>query len=203
CRSGSGRREPWWVAFARSSVTSWLERSHHGWLDVGRSADRATRLELRIGGLAHVQYLEPEDHFAAAERIVAVDRERPVLDPRHDEGARAPALAFHQDGSADLPVRLGHVVEAVGEDERLVSRAEDAIAVDGYLDHLAAAPAGELLVNGRREDLVVSVNVAEREFHAGQHLPRLAIDHLVGELDELAVGDGVAHVQWPCDAQKI
>ena len=46
----------------------------------------------------------------------------------------------------------------------------------------------------RRQDLVVAVHVAERELDPGEDVPRLPVGHLVGQLDELAGADGLAHV---------
>src|SRR6185312_3988748 len=99
------------------------------------------------GCVANGQYLEPEDDLPAAKRIVAVDRQCLVVDPRHDEAARMALVVLHENGGADLPIRVGDVLEVIGKDQRLVPRAEDAIAVDWHFDHIAGAPALELLVD--------------------------------------------------------
>ncbi len=111
-------------------------------------------------------------------------------------------VVLHEDRGADLPILLGHVLDAIGEHQRLVSRAENAIAVDGHFDHVAGGLARKLLVNGGRQDFIVSVHVAQREFDTGEDVPRLTVGDLVGELDELAVLDGVTHAESE-SAQKM
>src|SRR4029079_13702482 len=98
-------------------------------------------------------------------------------------------------GGADLPVLLGDVLDAVGENQRLIPRAEDLVAVDHHLDGVARALAFELHVHRRCEDFIVSVDVAQRELYAGDDVPRLPVGDLVGQLDELAVADDFARVR--------
>ncbi len=43
------------------------------------------------------------------------------------------------------------------------------------------------LARNLSEDFVVPMDVAQREVDAGEHMARLPVGHLVGELDELAV----------------
>jgi hypothetical protein len=44
-------------------------------------------------------------------------------------------------------------------------------------------------MHGRGEDLVVPMDVAERELDPGEHVAGLPVGHLIGELDELARSD--------------
>src|SRR3712207_7402653 len=51
---------------------------------------------------------------------------------------------------------LGNVLEGIGENQRLVPRPEDAIAIHGHFDHIAGRLARERLVDGRCQDFVMS-----------------------------------------------
>ena len=74
-------------------------------------------------------YLERKHNLPAAKRVVAVYRQRLVVDARDEKAAGLPLVVLHQDGGADLPVLLGNVLDAIGEHQRLVPRAEDLVAV--------------------------------------------------------------------------
>ena len=92
---------------------------------------------------------------------------------------------------------------SIGKNQRLVSGAEDLVAIDRHFDDVAGGLALQLLMDGRGQNFIVSVNIAQREFDPGEDMPRLPVGHLVGELDKLAVLDGFTHVKSERTAQKM
>jgi cell division protease FtsH len=56
-------------------------------------------------------------------------------------------------------------------------------------DDVAGGLSLQLPVDGRGEDFVVSVNIAQRKLDAGEDMSGLPVGHLVGELDKLAGAD--------------
>src|SRR5689334_2405190 len=160
-------------------------------IDIHARIDRSARHRLGIGRVPHGQDLEREDNLPAAERAVAVDRQRLVVQVRDEKAARLALVVLHEDRGADLAILLGNVLEAIGENQRLVPRAEDLVAVDHHFDGLAGGFALEPPMHRRSEDFVVAVDVAQRELDAGEDVSRLPVGDLVGQLDELAVADDV------------
>ena len=69
------------------------------------------------------------------------------------------AVVLHEDGGADLTVLFGHVLDKIGEHERLVPRPKDAIAVDPHFGHVAGGLTLQFPVDRRRQNFIVSVNV--------------------------------------------
>ena len=132
----------------------------------GSRADRPARFCLFVGCVAHSQYLERKDDLSAAKRIVAVDGQCLVVHPRHEKAAGLALVVFHEDGGADLPILLGNVLDVIGKNQRLVSRAEDLIAVDRHFDDVAGGLALQFHVDGRGQNFIVSVNIAQRKFDA-------------------------------------
>ena len=101
-----------------------------------------------------------------------------------------------------LPIFLGNVLDAIGKNQRLVPGAEDPIAVDRHFDDLARGFALQFRVDGRGQNFIVSVNIAQRKFDPGEDMSRFSVGHLVGEFDKLAVVDGFTHVESEA-AQKM
>src|SRR3712207_4818761 len=87
--------------------------SHRRSFDVGQRDYCSTGIHLFIGRIAHRQNLEREDDLPAAEGIVAVDGQRVVVQPGHDEAARLSLVVLHEDASADLPILLGNVLDSI------------------------------------------------------------------------------------------
>src|SRR6185369_5433902 len=169
-------------------------RPHARRIEIRLRGDRPARSCFFISWLAHSHNREAKDDLSAAKRIIAVDSQCLVVDLCHDKTARLPLVVFHEDRGANLPVLLGNVLDTVSEDQRLVPGAEDAIAVDRNLDNFARGPALELRVYERRQNIVVSVDIAQRKFNRGENVSRLFVDHLVGELDIFAIVDRFNHV---------
>ena len=108
---------------------------------------------------------------------------------------RVCSVVPHEDGRADLAILLGDILDAIGEHQRFVPGAENLIGVDRHLDDVADELAFQRHVDGRGEYFIVSVNIPQRKLDPGEDMPRLPVGDLVGELDELAVLDGLAHVE--------
>ena len=188
--------------FLAHKVTSISNSSHQRRVDIRARMDRPARSCLFVRCVAHGQYLERKDDLPAAKRIVAIDRQCLVVHLRHEEAAGLTLVVLHEDGGADLPILLGDVLDVIGKNQRLVPGAEDLIAVDRHFDDVARGLALQLPMDRRGQDFVVSVNIAQREFDPGEDMPRLLVGHLVGELDELAVGC-LANGFQKMDAPKI
>src|SRR5581483_2444725 len=83
------------------------------------------------------------------------------------------------------------------------SGTENPVAVDRHLDDVARGLALKLPVHGRRQDFIVPVNIAQRKFDPGEHMAGFLVGHLVGELDEFSVLDGLTHAESEPFVQKM
>ena len=81
--------------------------------------------------------------------------------------------------------------------------AEDLIAVDRHLDDVAGRLALQFPMDGRGQNFIVPVNIAQREFDHGEDMARFLVGHLVGQFDEFAVLDGFTHVESEPTDQKM
>ena len=93
-----------------------------------------------------------------------------------------------------MSIGLRDVLDVIGDYQRLVPGAEDLIAVDGHLDHVPDRLALQFHMDGRRQNFIVSVNIAQREFDPGEDVPRFPIGHLVGQFHKLSVLNGFTHL---------
>ena len=131
-----------------------LNLLHERRVDIRARRDRPARPRFFLSCLAHGQYLERENDLSAAQRIVAIDSQRLVVQPRHEKAAGLAFVIFHEDGSSDLPIVLGNVLDVIGKDERLVTDLRS-----GATMHSMTSPADLPSVQVNDEPIHVSVNV--------------------------------------------
>ena len=105
-------------------------------------------------------------------------------------------VVFHEDGSTDLPIFLRNILDVIRKNQRLVSGAEDPIAIDRHLDDLAFGSAFQFRVYEGGQNFIVSVNIAQWKFDHGENMPGFLVGHLIGEFDIFAIVDGFTHAEF-------
>ena len=143
----------------------------------------AAVLDFRVCGITHHQDLELENHFPAAQRVIAVYRHRFFVHSGHQKTPGLTIVVFHQDGGADFTVGLGDVRDGFDNHQFFIPRAIDVVAVDVDLDDIALGFAFQRVHDPGRQDLVDAMNIAQRKLDLCEHLACFLVDDLVGQFD--------------------
>ena len=83
----------------------------------------------------------------------------------------------------------------IGEDQILVARAVDVVAVDGNLDDVAGRFAFEFVGDGGGQNRIGAVDVADGIFDGDKGFAGFPVGHLVGQFDEFVFFNRIAHIE--------
>src|SRR6056297_3075156 len=156
-------------------------------LDVRTLLNLATVLHFFFGGITHGQYLQLEHDLAAAERVVAVDGDGLLIHAGDQEALGLALVILHQNGRTHFLIFLGHVFQALRDDEGFIPGTVKLVAVDGHLEGVTRHLAFQFPGNHWRQHFIDAVYVAEGIFNLGEDAIGLHVDDFVPQLDVLTV----------------